>query len=156
MINASSINMTSSLLSQTLNPKRDMKQETLSATVYLNYFTTVHDDKLIDTWFKTYLPLIRDAVSEQEMSNLRLNTKLKGEIRKGIPVPLRGHAWTALVGNKLRISNHLFEVFKSMSNGSVLNPLVEADIPRTFPHLNDLFEEIQSLSTSLREILQAY
>jgi hypothetical protein len=76
------------------------------------------------------------------MDGLRLNTKIKAEIRKGIPVPLRGHAWQALVGNKLRISNHLFEVFKSMSNGSILNPLVEADIPRTFPHLNDLFEEI--------------
>ena len=37
-----------------------------------------------------------------------------------------------------------------------LNPLIEEDIPRTFPHLNDLFEEIQSLSTSLREILLAY
>jgi len=23
-----------------------------------------------------------------------------------------------------------------------LNPLIEEDIPRTFPHLNDLFEEI--------------
>jgi hypothetical protein len=36
------------------------------------------------------------------------------------------------------------------------NPLIEEDIPRTFPHLNDLFEEIQSLSTSLREILLAF
>ncbi len=90
------------------------------------------------------------------MATLRLNTKLKSEVRKGIPVPLRGHAWQAMVGNKLRISNHLFEVFKCMSHGIALNPLVEADIPRTFPHLNDLFEEIQSLSTSLREILSAY
>lgn len=34
--------------------------------------------------------------------------------------------------------------------------MVEEDIPRTFPHLNDLFEEIQALSSSLREIMQAY
>jgi len=57
-------------------------------------------------------------------------------------VPLRGHAWISLVGNKLRISSHLFSVFKDMHNGATLNPLVEEDIPRTFPHLNDLFEEI--------------
>ena len=55
---------------------------------------------------------------------------------------MRGHAWIALVGNKLRISSHLFQVFKEMQHGTKLNPLVEEDIPRTFPHLNDLFEEI--------------
>jgi len=71
-------------------------------------------------------------------------------------VPMRGHAWIALVGNNLRISSHLFQVFKDMQYGTKLNPLVEEDIPRTFPHLNDLFEEIQALSTSLREIMQAY
>jgi hypothetical protein len=59
----------------------------------------------------------------------------------------------AMVGNKLRISPYMFNVFKDMSKGIILNPLVEADIPRTFPHLNDLFEEIQPLSMSLREIL---
>jgi len=29
-----------------------------------------------------------------------------------------------------------------MQYGIKLNPLIEEDIPRTFPHLNDLFEEI--------------
>ena len=71
-------------------------------------------------------------------------------------MPVRGHAWMAMVGNKLRISPYLFNSFKDMSKGSTINPLVEEDIPRTFPHLNDLFEEIQPLSMSLREILQAY
>jgi len=36
----------------------------------------------------------------------------------------------------------MFNIFKDMRKGVSLNPLVEADIPRTFPHLNDLFEEI--------------
>jgi len=81
---------------------------------------------------------------------------LKSDIINGIPVPMRGHAWIALVGNNLRISSHLFQLFKEMQYGTKLNPLVEEDIPRTFPHLNDLFEEIQALSTSLREIMQAY
>lgn len=73
----------------------------------------------------------------------------------------------ALVGNKLRISSFLFQVFKDNGQHDLqnidsndpkirLNPLIEEDIPRTFPHLNDLFEEIQSLSTSLREILLAF
>ncbi len=62
----------------------------------------------------------------------------------------------AMIGNKLRISPSMFNVFKDMSQGVNYNPLVEEDIPRTFPHLNDLFEEIQPLSMSLREILQAY
>lgn len=56
----------------------------------------------------------------------------------------------ALVGNKLRISSFLFQVFKENAlkpskDGSQINsidPLIEEDIPRTFPHLNDLFEEI--------------
>jgi hypothetical protein len=60
----------------------------------------------------------------------------------------------ALVGNQLRISPYLFNLYKDMDQtGETLNPLVEADIPRTFPHLNDLFEEIQPLVISLREIL---
>ena len=61
----------------------------------------------------------------------------------GIPVPLRGQVWSALVGNKLRISPLLFQVFKDNKNVPLkVNPLIEEDIPRTFPHLNDLFEEI--------------
>jgi hypothetical protein len=120
--------------------------------VYLNYFTTMHDEKLIDQWFKLYLPMIKES-AELDPRSLTKVKKLKYEIVRGIPVPLRGHVWQSLIANKLRISSHLFQVFKDMSNGAQLNPLVEADIPRTFPHLNDLFEEIQSLSTSLREIL---
>ena len=68
---------------------------TLSASVYLNYFTTKHDEKLIDLWFKTYIPIIR----EQPSSSYRLNKKLKVDIMNGVPVPMRGHGWIALVGN---------------------------------------------------------
>ncbi len=69
---------------------------------------------------------------------------------------MRGHAWIALLGNHLRISPHLFSVFKDMQHGTKLDPLVDEDIPRTFPYLNNLFEEIKALSFSLREIMQAY
>lgn len=34
--------------------------------------------------------------------------------------------------------------------------LILKDIPRTFPHLNSLFEEVHSLSTSLKDILGAF
>ncbi|CDW78866.1 tbc1 domain family member 14 [Stylonychia lemnae] len=143
-------------------PMRDIRQETLSAAVYLNYFQKTHDEKHIDQWFKVYIPLIKEGYDEE----FRKNKKLKQEIVSGIPVPLRGQVWQALVGNKLRISSFLFQVFKDNGQHDYnmdpdnprikLNPLIEEDIPRTFPHLNDLFEEIQSLSTSLREILLAY
>ena len=36
------------------------------------------------------------------------------------------------------------------------NSLLLKDIPRTFPHLNKLFEEIHSLSTSLIDVLGAF
>jgi hypothetical protein len=67
----------------------------LSASVYLNYFTTKHDEKVIDLWFKTYIPIIR----EQPSNTFRLNKKLRIDISNGIPVPMRGHGWIALVGN---------------------------------------------------------
>lgn len=47
------------------------------------------------------------------------------------------------------------------SAGRALSPykqssLILKDIPRTFPHLNSLFEEVHSLSTSLKDILGAF
>ncbi|MFS8160315.1 MAG: hypothetical protein ACMG6E_08930 [Candidatus Roizmanbacteria bacterium] len=115
----------------------------------MNYFSSSHNEKLIDSWFKTYLPLIK------ENENFKSYKRLRQEIKKGVPVPLRGQVWQRLVSNKLRINNFMFTTFKSFSELSS-NPLIEEDIPRTFPHLNELFEEIQSLSTSLREVLRAY
>lgn len=44
---------------------------------------------------------------------------------------------------------------KDDSNGETGN-LIEADIPRTFPDLNNMFEQIASLSLSLRELLVAF
>jgi len=46
---------------------------------------------------------------------VQTNKKLKQDIANGIPVPVRGHAWMAMVGNKLRISPYMFNVFKDMS-----------------------------------------
>ena len=59
----------------------------LSAAVYLNYFSKSHNEKQIDLWFKTYLPLIK------EDENFRSYKKLRKEVKKGIPVPLRGQVW---------------------------------------------------------------
>ena len=38
----------------------------------------------------------------------------------------------------------------------ISNSLMVKDIPRTFPHLNKLFEEVHSLSSSLIDILSAF
>ena len=71
-------------------------------------------------------------------------------VNKGIPITMRGQAWPLLVKNKLRINSHLFEVYKNFKNSVVgksqseeqPNSLIDADIPRTFPDLNNLFEQI--------------
>ena len=34
--------------------------------------------------------------------------------------------------------------------------MIDADVPRTFPELNPLFEQVHSLSESLREVLIAF
>ena len=67
----------------------------LSASFYLNYFTSKYDEKVIDLWLKTYIQIIR----EQPSSTYRQNKKLKTDISNGIPVKMRGHGWIALVGN---------------------------------------------------------
>jgi len=48
----------------------------------------------------------------------------------------------------------MFEYYKSMNKK--IDNLIDKDIPRTFPDLNSLFEEVHSLSESLREILIAF
>jgi hypothetical protein len=48
----------------------------------------------------------------------------------------------------MRVNYYIYNAFKSLGKGEA-DPLIEEDIPRTFPHLNELFEEIQSLATSL-------
>ena len=67
-------------------PIRDIRQETLSAAVYLNYFQKIHDEKHIDLWFKIYLPMIKDSYED----DYKKSKKIKQEIVNGIPVPLRG------------------------------------------------------------------
>lgn len=101
------------------------------------------------------MPLIKENAGKDIVSYKRL----RREIRQGIPVPLRRQVWQLLIENKLRVSSFMFQYFKD-SDLNQLPPeichLIEEDIPRTFPHLNDLFEEIRSLATSLREVLIAY
>ena len=80
---------------------------------------------------------------------------------KGIPLTMRGQAWPLLVGNKTRVTPQQFEHFKSYCYTGALakgegRHLIEADIPRTFPDLNNLFEQVASLSESLRELLVAF
>ena len=111
----SPVSLSQSLLNSTINPYRDIKMETVSANVYLNYFKLSQDETLIDQWFKTYLPLIKDKAHQPDMSALWESRKLRHEIANGIPVPLRGHVWQHLIGNKLRISEQLFEMFKSLT-----------------------------------------
>jgi hypothetical protein len=48
----------------------------------------------------------------------------------------------------------IFEQFKQEKYK--IDSLIDMDIPRTFPELNPLFEQVHSLSESLREILIAF
>mmetsp|Transcript_6734 Transcript_6734/g.10826 ORF Transcript_6734/g.10826 Transcript_6734/m.10826 type:complete len:92 (-) Transcript_6734:702-977(-) len=81
--------------------------------------------------------------------------KVKTEIlQKGIPMCYRGQVWSALIGNSLKINSHIYQVFKEATGSG--SSLIAKDIPRTFPHLNQLFEEVHSLSTTLADILSAF
>ena len=81
---------------------------------------------------------------------------------------MRGQAWPLLVGNRTKVTARLFEHYKSYSyaasfqqaqndqEGQQARHLIDVDIPRTFPDLNNLFEQVASLSESLRELLIAF
>ena len=65
----------------------------------------------------------------------------------------------------MRVTGQLFEHYKTYiyalnmsvtDGGKETSHLIEVDIPRTFPELNKLFEQVASLSESLREILVAF
>lgn len=66
--------------------------------------------------------------------------------------------------NKLRINSQLFEIFRSfpfsIQAGVKLSDnhthIIEKDIPRTFPDLNEFFAQIESIGDSLREVLTAF
>lgn len=87
----------------------------------------------------------------------------------GIPLTMRGQAWPLLIGNKSRVTASLFEYYKNyiyaaaeqetaseMQRTGEAKHLIDVDIPRTFPDMNNLFEQIASLSDSLRQILVAF
>lgn len=92
-----------------------------------------------------------------------------------MPMCYRGQVWASLIGNDEKLNSQIYEQFKNTdftfqrysdetykdkSNcGKWLmknNSLLLKDIPRTFPHLNKLFEEIHSLSDILIEVLGAF
>lgn len=52
------------------------------------------------------------------------------------------------------MNQHIYESFKDQKG--TIDSLIDADIPRTFPELNPLFEQVHSLKESLREILIAF
>lgn len=49
----------------------------------------------------------------------------------------------------------IFENFKTLQSTTVDSEL-EADIPKTFPELNPIFEQVHSLSENVREVLIAF
>ena len=69
-----------------------------------------------------------------------------------------------LVRNKLRINSQLFEVFKTFQftiqagakNADAGSHLIDVDIPRTFPDLNEFFAQMDTISENLREVLTAF
>jgi hypothetical protein len=97
----------------------------------------------------------------------------------GIPPQVRPSAWSAIIGNDLKITEELFEIFKERgrlvrvgprANGDVAElrgvdqeqinkehslRLIETDIPRTFPLLK-IFHENGPLHEPLVDVLQAY
>ena len=39
---------------------RNTEQQMLSATVYLKYFSTQYDEKVLDNWIKVYFPMMQE------------------------------------------------------------------------------------------------
>lgn len=72
--------------------------------------------------------------------------------------------WPILVRNKMKINSQLFEIFKSfpfsiqagIKLSDTQSHIIEKDIPRTFPDLNEFFAQIESIGDSLREVLTAF
>ena len=54
-------------------------------------------------WINIYFPLIKDNKHQR-------NKNFRKDIRKGIPVPVRGQAWQLMIGNHLRITPFLFQM----------------------------------------------
>jgi hypothetical protein len=73
---------------------------------------------------------------------------------EGIPTTMRGQTWLLLLPDEYHMNQHIFETHKHYKDN--IDRMIDADIPRTFPELNPLFEQIHSLSESLREILVAF
>ena len=55
----------------------------------------------------------------------------------------RGELWKSLIGNDLRLNQQVFDSMKDRA--SQVDNLIMADIPRAFPHLNRILQEVHSL-----------
>jgi hypothetical protein len=108
-----------------------------SAIDYFSFRVSLEKENL---WIHSILPCISSR-----------SKSVTFEIENGIPAIIRGSAWPQLLGNFLQLSPFTFESLKRDS--LTVDQLIDKDIPRTFPDLNPLFDQIHSLSDSLREIL---
>ena len=74
------------------------------------------------------------------------NKKFKSDLKKGVPVEVRGEIWSHIIGNQLRISEYLYESllvkFRIAENNLDDDPafkknlkVIEVDLHRTFTDL---------------------
>jgi hypothetical protein len=142
------------------------------------YFSQTMTEQTHQLWVSTYIPMIEQAceitwcneqgmpgIATYEQTRSLLSSQFIKEIQtNGIPVPLRGQLWPILIKNKMRINSQLFEIFRNFpfsiqagikSTDSQAN-LIDFDIPRTFPDLNEFFNTIESIGENLREVLTAF
>ena len=57
-------------LSTSETSQESSRAENLAASVYLNYFQTHYDEKVLDSWFKVYMPLIKEDSKYHKVKRL--------------------------------------------------------------------------------------
>lgn len=162
------------------------KKELASGKEYLQYFQNKHSEKQLDLWIKSLLPVIKSGdqhykknskvISEIMKANvpmcyrgelwqamigndLRINSQIFNSFNNDLMMEKTSDALEK--NNTGPFGNSNDPQAQSSSAAYCLQPfrqssLILKDIPRTFPHLNSLFEEVHSLSTSLKDILGAF
>ena len=92
-----------------------------TSNAYFNYFSQRVPEHTNDTWVKVYLPLLKEINDGYERlpGSGRIRKQMNHDIKhNGIPITMRGQAWPLLIGNKSRVTAHLFEFYKSMPEKS--------------------------------------
>jgi len=100
------------------------------------------------------------------MSELADNKKFKNDLKKGIPIEIRGEVWSHIIGNQLRISETLYESLLVRFKFAEKNPdsdpafrknikVIEVDLHRTFTDLSH-FRAGGILHQPLKNILSAF